>query len=92
MIAKFSSGDVLLTTGVGKVIGEILLSVVARDTVIRQALRKGVLAEISEFTRLSEGEQVLRVQSNGQFAKQSFGQLILRQPDRPGNGFRNRQA
>ena len=72
MQAKLDIGEVLLTAGILEVFGQFLVAVMTGDSALCQyrGETKPVLSR--QFRGFAEGQETLRIQSNGQFLAQAL--------------------
>jgi len=78
MMARFESGEVLLTTTISEVGGEIVGGVVARDVPSREFLAHFEAVESREFRGLRMGHRIAGVKSAGKFDPHLARYFLLR--------------
>src|SRR6185436_1830209 len=67
MMARFDSGEVLLTTGIRHVVQRILHGIIPRDSALGEFAGKAILIQPRHARRLPEAQPALRVIAAGQF-------------------------
>ena len=89
MEARFEIGEVLLTASIGKVLGQFLIGIVARQLPFVSEGGKCIPGNGGEIGGFPEGQNTLRVEGDGEFRAQSRLDSRKRQAQAASHGFRN---
>lgn len=89
MEARFEIGEVLLTASIGKVLGQLLIGIVARQPPFVNEAGKCISRNAGKIGSFPKGQNELRVEGNGELSTQSRLDFRKRQTQAASYGFRN---
>jgi hypothetical protein len=66
-MARADSGEVLLTTCIGEILGDVVFSVMSGDATLDEFVTKPELAQLGEFRCLAKAEYFPLIEGTGKF-------------------------
>ena len=83
MMASAESGEVLLTTCIGEIFGNVLVRIVPGDVALDEFVSESELAQLGKFRRLPKAEDFPVVESTGELDQKTGLTLRLGNTQRP---------